>query len=47
MERQNISEVLRRPVREGVKYGSIAGLIATWSISTVIAAVRIRTRLTD
>ena len=38
MERQNISEVLRRPVREGVKYGSIAGLIATWSISTAIAA---------
>jgi hypothetical protein len=29
---------LRRPVRQGVKYGSIAGLIATWSISTVIAA---------
>jgi hypothetical protein len=38
MDRQNISEVLRRPVREGVKYGSIAGLIATWSISTAIAA---------
>jgi hypothetical protein len=38
MERYNISEVLRRPVREGVKYGSIAGLIATWSISTAIAA---------
>ena len=38
MERQNISELLRRPVREGVKYGSIAGLIATWSISTAIAA---------
>jgi hypothetical protein len=38
MESQNISEVLRRPVREGVKYGSIAGLIATWSISTAIAA---------
>ena len=38
MERQNISEVLRRPVREGVKYGPIAGLIATWSISTAIAA---------
>ena len=38
MERQNISEVLLRPVRQGVKYGSIAGLIATWSISTVIAA---------
>jgi hypothetical protein len=38
MESQNISEVLRRPVREGVKYGAIAGLIATWSISTAIAA---------
>lgn len=38
MERQNISELLRRPVREGVKYGSIAGLIATWSISSAIAA---------
>src|ERR671915_1299784 len=38
MERPNISEVLRRPVIEGVKYGSIAGLIATWSISTAIAA---------
>jgi hypothetical protein len=38
MERQNISEILRRPVIEGVKYGSIAGLIATWSISTAIAA---------
>ena len=38
MERQNVSEVLRRPVRQGVKYGAIAGLIATWSISTVIAA---------
>lgn len=38
MERQNVSELLRRPVREGVKYGSIAGLIATWSISTAIAA---------
>jgi hypothetical protein len=38
VDRQNISEVLRRPVREGVKYGAIAGLIATWSISTAIAA---------
>jgi hypothetical protein len=38
MERHNISEVLRRPTLEGVKYGSIAGLIATWSISTAIAA---------
>ena len=38
MERQNISELLRRPVREGGKYGAIAGLIPTWSISTAIAA---------
>ena len=38
MERHSLSEVLRRPVIEGVKYGSIAGLIATWSISTAIAA---------
>jgi hypothetical protein len=38
MERYTLSEVLRRPVTEGVKYGSIAGLIATWSISTAIAA---------
>src|ERR687888_683939 len=32
------SEVFRRPAIEGVKYGAIAGLIATWSISTAIAA---------
>ena len=32
------SQVLSRPVVEGAKYGSIAGLIATWSISTAIAA---------
>jgi hypothetical protein len=38
MERHNLAEVLRRPVTIGVKYGSIAGLIATWSISTAIAA---------
>jgi hypothetical protein len=32
------SEVFRRPAIEGVKYGAIAGLIATWSISTAVAA---------
>jgi hypothetical protein len=31
-------QVLTRPVLQGAKYGSIAGLIATWSISTAIAA---------
>ena len=34
----NISQVFRRPIIEGAKYGSLAGLIATWSISTAIAA---------
>jgi hypothetical protein len=32
------TEVFKRPVMEGAKYGAIAGLIATWSISTAIAA---------
>jgi hypothetical protein len=32
------SQVLARPLVKGAKYGSIAGLIATWSISTAIAA---------
>jgi hypothetical protein len=32
------AQVFRRPILEGAKYGSIAGLIATWSISTAIAA---------
>src|SRR5215207_2870109 len=32
------SQVFRRPMLEGAKYGSLAGLIATWSISTAIAA---------
>jgi hypothetical protein len=32
------SGVFRRPAIEGVRYGAIAGLIATWSISTAIAA---------
>jgi hypothetical protein len=38
MKRHEVSQVLSRPVVEGAKYGSIAGLIATWSISTAIAA---------
>src|ERR671936_413923 len=32
------SQVFARPIVEGAKYGAIAGLIATWSISTAIAA---------
>ena len=32
------SQVFATPIVEGAKYGAIAGLIATWSISTVIAA---------
>jgi hypothetical protein len=39
MTRHNSNlEIFRRPTIEGVKYGAIAGLIATWSISTAIAA---------
>lgn len=38
MELSNNSQVFRRPMLEGAKYGSLAGLIATWSISTAIAA---------
>jgi hypothetical protein len=38
MNRQHNPQVLSRPVLQGAKYGSIAGLIATWSISTAIAA---------
>ena len=37
MELSNNSQVFRRPILEGAKYGSLAGLIATWSISTAIA----------
>ncbi|HEU0145023.1 MAG TPA: hypothetical protein VFQ47_09585, partial [Nitrososphaera sp.] len=37
MERHENSQVLSRPIANGAKYGSIAGLIATWSISTAIA----------
>jgi hypothetical protein len=38
MKRYANSQVFRRPIIEGAKYGAIAGLIATWSISTAIAA---------
>ena len=38
MKRHNNSQVFRTPIIEGAKYGAIAGLIATWSISTAIAA---------
>src|SRR5919108_4361904 len=36
--KKNYSQLFRRPIIEGAKYGAIAGLIATWSISTAIAA---------
>src|ERR671925_1808823 len=36
--KKNYSQVFPRPIIEGAKYGAIAGLIATWSISTAIAA---------
>jgi hypothetical protein len=38
MKRYDNSQVFRRPIIEGAKYGAIAGLIATWSVSTAIAA---------
>jgi hypothetical protein len=38
VERHTYSQVFRRPVIEGATYGSIAGLISTWSITTAIAA---------
>ena len=38
MKGANLSSVIQRPAIEGAKYGSIAGVIATWSISTAIAA---------
>ncbi len=38
MRRYDNSQIFRRPIIEGAKYGAIAGLIATWSISTAIAA---------
>jgi len=39
MERVNFSSIFQQgPMRVGAKYGAIAGIIATWSISTAIAA---------
>src|SRR5215212_2650918 len=38
MKLHDNAQVFRRPILEGAKYGSIAVLIATWSISTAIAA---------
>src|SRR3712207_841162 len=38
MKGANLSSVFQRPAIEGAKYGSIAGVIATWAISTAIAA---------
>jgi hypothetical protein len=38
MKLHDNAQVFRGPVLEGAKYGSIAGLIATWSICTAIAA---------
>jgi hypothetical protein len=38
MDQHESPQILARPVVKGAKYGSIAGLIATWSISTAIAA---------
>ena len=45
MKPYNDSQVFRRPIIEGAKYGAIAGLIATWSISTAIAASELELRL--
>ena len=47
MEQYNNSQVFRRHIIEGAKYGAISGLVATWAISTAIASLRVRTRLTD
>lgn len=38
MNQANLSLLFQRPAMKGAKYGSIAGVIATWSISTAIAA---------
>ncbi|MDQ3903094.1 MAG: hypothetical protein M3247_05600 [Thermoproteota archaeon] len=45
MSRYNNSQLFRRPIIQGAKYGSIAGLIATWSISTAIAASELELHL--
>jgi hypothetical protein len=38
MSGPSMLSVFQRPILQGAKYGSIAGVIATWSISTAIAA---------
>jgi len=38
MSGASVFSVFQRPILQGAKYGSIAGIIATWSISTAIAA---------
>src|SRR5919202_5526748 len=41
----NNTQLFRRPIIAGAKYGAIAGLIATWSISTAIAASELELHL--
>ena len=45
MKRYNNSQLFQRPIIEGAKYGAIAGLIATWSISTAVAASELELHL--
>jgi hypothetical protein len=45
MKRYNNPQLFRRPIIQGAKYGAIAGLIATWSISTAIAASELELHL--
>jgi hypothetical protein len=45
MEKQINQRVLPRPVIQGIRYGSIAGLLATWSISTAIAASELELKI--
>jgi hypothetical protein len=45
MKRYNNRQLFQRPIIEGAKYGAIAGLIATWSISTAIAASELELHL--
>ena len=45
MSRFHSPQLFQRPIIQGAKYGSIAGLIATWSISTAIAASELELHL--
>jgi hypothetical protein len=38
MTQHRNSQVFGRPIIEGARYGAISGLVATWAISTAIAA---------